>query len=226
MITSSPVALVIGMGPGLSAALAERFAAGGFTVVGFARNSERSQALADSLAARGQRLELRKVDAGDIEALSDAIASVEQDVGPVEVLIHNAYRATFARPSAVPVHDLVADFRVNVAAALAAVQAVLPGMRERGHGTVLLTGGGLALDPTGWLEAASLAVGKAGVRNLAFSLNRDLAAEGIRVSTVTIAGQIAAGTPFDPAAIAGRYWEVYAADGAAPAEIIFRGATP
>ncbi len=53
---------------------------------------------------------------------------------------------------------LVGDFRVNVGGTLAAVQAVLPGMQARGRGSILPTGGGLALDPTGWLPAASLAV--------------------------------------------------------------------
>ena len=56
-------------------------------------------------------------------------------------------------------------------------------MRAAGRGSILLTGGGLALDPTGWLPAASLAVGKAGLRSLAFSMHKELAPEGIHVGT-------------------------------------------
>ena len=83
-------------------------------------------------------------------------------------------------------------------------------MREAGRGTILLTGGGLALDPTGWLPAASLAVGKAGLRSLAQTLHKELAPEGIHVATVTIAGQIQPGTAFDPDLIADRFWHLHA----------------
>jgi len=216
-----PVALIIGMGPGLSAALAKRFAAGGFTVAGFARNPDKSAALAESMAANGQHLVLRGVDASDFSALAGAAASVEAELGPIEVLIYNAYRATIGLPSQVSVDEVVVDFRVNVASALAAVQAVLPAMRERGRGTILLTGGGLALDPTGWLPASSLAIGKAGIRNLAQTLNKEISETGIRVSTVTITGQIAPETPFAPDVIAEIYWGLHSEAGLVPVEVIF-----
>jgi NAD(P)-dependent dehydrogenase (short-subunit alcohol dehydrogenase family) len=215
------VALIIGMGPGLSAALAARFAAGGFTVAGFARNPDNSAELTASMAANGQNLVMRGVDASDFSALASAVAKVEAELGPIEVLIYNAYRATIGLPSEVSVDAVVADFRVNVAGALAAVQAVLPAMRQRGGGTILLTGGGLALDPTGWLPAASLAIGKAGIRNLTQTLNKELAETGIRVSTVTITGQIAPQTAFDPDLIAQTYWQLHSQVGAVPVEVIF-----
>ena len=152
-----PVALIIGMGRGLSAALAMRFAQGGFAIAGFARNPDASAELAATMAERGHQVVLRAVDASDAGSLTQAIAAIEAELGPVEVLIYNAYRATIGLPSEVPVDQVVEDFRVNVAGALAAIHAVLPGMRQRGKGSILLTGGGLALDPTGWLPAASLA---------------------------------------------------------------------
>jgi hypothetical protein len=51
----------------------------------------------------------------------------------------------------------------------------------------------------------------------------DLEPDGIRVGTLTIAGQIAAGTDFDPANIANRYWEVVHSDGCWQAEFRFTG---
>ncbi len=225
MNTQQPVALIIGMGPGLSAALAERFAAGGHAVAGFARDPGKSAALAAQLAQRGQVLALRAVDAGDFAALGAAIAAVEAELGPIEVLIYNAYRATYAPPSEVPPAALMADAAVNIGGALAAVQAVLPAMRARGGGTILLTGGALALDPTGWLPAASLAVGKAGLRNLAYSLNAELAGSGIRVSTVTIQGMIAPGTGLAPERIAEEYGRLAKTEGPLPAERVFAGGT-
>lgn len=219
---SSPdaVALIIGMGPGLSAALAQRFAAGGYSVAGLARSPAKSAALAAAMAEQGQRLDLRSVDASDFAALAAAVRAVEDELGPVEVLIYNAYSATPAVPSQIPLDALVADFRVNVGGALAAVHAVLPTMQARGSGTLLLTGGGLALDPTPWLPAASLAVGKAGIRSLARSLHKEMEGSPIRVGTVTITGQILPGTPLAPDVIAERFWELHTMPAPAPAEII------
>ncbi len=215
-----PVALIIGMGPGLSAALAQRFAEGGYAIAGFARSPEKSAALAVAMAEAGHKLDMRAVDAGDFAMLSTAVRAVEDQLGGIEVLIYNAYSATPAPPSEIPLDALVGDFRVNVGGALAAVQAVLPGMQARGRGTVLLTGGGLALDPTGWLAAASLAVGKAGIRNLAQSLHKEMEGTPIRVGTVTVTGQILPDTPLAPETIAERFWELHAMPAPTPVEVV------
>lgn len=220
MSSTRPVALIIGMGPGLSAALAQRFAAGGYAIAGFARSPEKSAALAAEMAEQGHRLDLRSVDAGDFAGLASAVRAVEDQLGPVEVLVYNAYSATPAVPSQLTPEALVADFRVNVGGALAAAQAVLPGMQTRGKGSILLTGGGLALDPTGWLPAASLGVGKAGIRSLARSLHKELEGTPIRVGTVTITGQILPGTPLAPEIIAERFWDLHTAPDAAKVEVI------
>ncbi len=210
---TTPRAVIVGIGPGLGAALARRFAAGGFSVAGLARDPARIAAI--------EGVSLLSADAADPPGLGAAI----NRGGPVEVLIYNAYRATIAPvgPSGLEPAALVEDFRVNVAGALAAVQAVLPGMRAMGRGSILLTGGGLALNPTGWLPAASLAVGKAGLRSLAQTLHGELEREGICVTTVTITGQIQPGTPFDPDRIAERYWQLHAqANGRGEWESVFR----
>lgn len=220
MSATRPVALIIGMGPGLSAALAQRFATGGYAIAGFARSPEKSAALAATMSEQGHKLDLRAVDAGDFIALGSTVRAVEDQLGPIEVLIYNAYSATPAAPSQIPLDALLADFRVNVGGALAAVQAVLPAMQARGRGSVLLTGGGLALDPTPWLPAASLAVGKAGIRNLAQSLHKEMSGSSVRVGTVTVTGQILPGTAFAPDLIAERFWELHTMPNPAPVEVI------
>jgi NAD(P)-dependent dehydrogenase (short-subunit alcohol dehydrogenase family) len=94
-------------------------------------------------------------------------------------------------------------------------------MRAKQSGTVLFTGGGLALEP--FVEFASLSIGKAGLRSLALSFAKELAPDGIHVGTVTIAGMIKAGTHFDPDAIAEHFWELHAQPrGAWETERVFR----
>ena len=223
-MSKKPVALIIGMGPGLSLALARRFAAGGYHVVGFGRNIAKLEKSVLEMRADGLDVDLRSVDASDIDRLQSAIAATADEFGPVQILIYNAYRMTAALPSQLAPLDAMSDLNVNVVAPLAATQAVLPAMLKQGKGSIVFTGGGLALDPTGWLEAASLAIGKAGIRSLAMTLNKELSPKGIHAGTVTIAGAIASGTLFSPERISDAYW-AFAADAsqAKPAELVYRG---
>ena len=81
-----------------------------------------------------------------------------------------------------------------------AVRAVLPGMRERGAGTVLVTGGGSADHPV--TSMATLGVQKAAVRALAQVQAHALAPAGVHVATVTVRG-LSVG-PADPSRAASR----------------------
>jgi short-subunit dehydrogenase len=194
--------------------LASRFVQGGYAVVGLARDPSRLEAQPG--------VTMRTADASNPLALAKSIT----EGGPVSVLIYNAYRATMARrgPSDIDPAELVEDFRVNVAGALVAVQSVLPAMLNARAGSILLTGGGLALDPTGWLPAASLAIGKSGIRSLALTLHAELAPTGIHAGTVTIAGQVKTGTAFDPKRIAEAFWDLHAdRPGSFRGELVYRG---
>ncbi|MBR0655521.1 SDR family NAD(P)-dependent oxidoreductase [Plastoroseomonas arctica] len=211
---SRPVCAIVGFGAGVGAAVARRFAAGGFDVLGLARDPSRHAGLA------GPGIKMAMADAADPSSLAQALPA------GTEVLVYNAYAATMAQggPSSLSPEAITADFAVNVAGALAAARAVLPGMRAAVRGTILFTGGGLALDPTGWLPAASLAIGKAGLRSLAQTLHAELAPQNIHAGTVTIAGTVAAGTAFDPDRIAEAFWDLHSdPPGGFRAELIFRG---
>ena len=91
--------------------------------------------------------------------------------------------------------------------ALAAAQWALPAMRGRARGTLLFTGGGLALEPKPGLASASL--GKAALRSLALSLGAELAPAGIHAATVTICGFVRADTPLDPERVAEAFWDLH-----------------
>jgi NAD(P)-dependent dehydrogenase (short-subunit alcohol dehydrogenase family) len=109
--------------------------------------------------------------------------------------------------------------------ALAATQAVWPAMREAGRGTVLWTGGGLALAPQYGAAVPALTAAKSALRGLAFAAAPELAASGVRLATITIAGVVAPGGPFDPDRIAEAFWAAHAAPaGPSPVEHVFTGA--
>jgi NADP-dependent 3-hydroxy acid dehydrogenase YdfG len=94
---------------------------------------------------------------------------------------------------------------VNVGGAMIALQVALPAMVAAKAGTVLLTGGGLAVDP--WPHFTSLAVGKGALRNLALCLQKDPALTDVHTAHVIVHARI---TEEVAHRIAALYWELHA----------------
>lgn len=200
--------VVVGVGPGIGQAVARRFGREGHPLALLARRRDPLEAFASTLGAEGIAARAYAADAESAPSLKDALHAVEHDLGAIDVLVYNAVVMRPGTPLEVGVEQLVREFRVNVGGALVAAQHVVGAMKARRSGTLLFTGGGLALDP--WPQMASLAIGKAGVRSLAFSLHKDLKDHGVRVATVTVAGLVKSGAgPFDPGSLADIFWELH-----------------
>lgn len=214
------ICTIVGVGPGLGRAVAERFAYAGYAVGLIARDARKLEELAASMRARGYRPAVASADAADPASLRKAIATVESELGgATTVLVYNAVAFTPGTPTQLSPESLDSDFRVSVTGALVAAQAVASEMKQVGAGTILLTGGGLALHPNA--HAASLSLGKTGIRCLAFLLAQELRPAGIRVATITVAGYIQPGTHFDPLRIAEVYYQT-ACDGKSDIEIVYK----
>ncbi len=198
--------LSIGSGPGMGLATAERFAREGFQVVLSARNAAKTRELADQLKAKNYKVEVRTVDAGDPSSIASLIADVEKEFGSIDVLHYNAAAMRKATLLEQPQDTFNTDMAVNIGGALVAAQCVAVKMSERGSGTILLTGGGFALEPNP--KFLSLSIGKAGIRTMAHALFDDLTERGIHVATVTVAALVAAGSK-DAEAVAERFWHLH-----------------
>lgn len=183
--------------------VAKVFGKEGYTLALLARNPTKLETNSQELRQAGYSVHTIVADAGDRDSLINAFTQIRTELSDPEVLIYNAAAFTPGKPSSISFEQLIADFQVNVAGALVAAQQVTPAMKVNRRGTILLTGGGLALNP--FAAASSLAIGKAGIRSLAFSLAQELAGTGIRVGTVTICGTVKPGTHFDPDVIAQSY---------------------
>lgn len=217
----SGVCIVVGVGPGIGLAVAKRFAREGYAVGMVARHADRLDALAAEVERAGGRASAIQADAADSVSLGAALDRLRAELGDAGVLVYNASSSHGGPASELRLADLESDFRVCVTAALESVQRLLPAMRAAGRGTVLLTGGGLALKPQAAM--ASLSVGKSGLRALALALGEELAPAGIHVATVTVAGFVKPGTALDPDAIAQQYWRLHAQPaGAWEHEVVLR----
>ncbi len=194
------VCTIVGAGPGVSLGVARAFGKAGYALALVSRSGDKVTRIVKDLCGEGLRASGFVADAGDENSIRNVFGQIAANAGPVEVLVYNAFGFHAGPPSSLRIDDVMADFAVNVAGALACVQAVLPGMKSRSAGTILLTGGGLALEPAA--PVASLAIGKAGMRSLTFSLFQELRPWGIHAATVTICGPVQDGTHFSPDLIA------------------------
>lgn len=196
----------IGSGPGMGLATAERFAKEGFQVILSARNASKTKQLADQLKAKGYDAKVCTVDASDPASVAALVAEVEKLFGHIDVLHYNAASMRKATLGEQPTETFNTDLAVNIGGAQAAAQAVAPKMLERGSGSILLTGGGFALQPSP--DYLSLSIGKAGIRALAQGLFESFAPKGVHVATVTVAAFVDPNSK-DAEAVAELFWQLH-----------------
>jgi short-subunit dehydrogenase len=198
--------LLVGAGPGLGLAIARRFATEGYRITLVARGTDGLDKLVDGLADTGAGIDTIVADASDPDALGDRISALYSGPDAPGVIVYNAVMGAPDQLLSSSVAHLQTAYAVDVIGAIVVAQRACPAMKAAGSGIIIVTGGGFADYPVPAL--ATISMGKAALRSAATMLGADLKADGIRVATLTIAGQIVAGTAFDPERIAERYWEV------------------
>jgi NADP-dependent 3-hydroxy acid dehydrogenase YdfG len=204
---SNHTVMIVGAGPGLGHALAASFAQAGHPVALFARQQEQLESIVEELRGQNHNVAGYRADVTDADQLRSAIELAAQELGPPEVLVYNAFVWQMDRPSELTAHGLNDVLAVDVSGAVTAVNAFLPLLREP-RGTVLLTGGGLALQPSA--QVASLSIGKAAIRAYAQVLHEEQAERGIHVATITIDGVLRAGDErFDHHTVAATFLDVH-----------------
>jgi NAD(P)-dependent dehydrogenase (short-subunit alcohol dehydrogenase family) len=177
---TKPLALVTGVGPGTGAAVARRFAQGGYRVAMLARDADRLAALEreipDSMAV--------PCDVADPAALERAVAQV----GDPRVVVHNAVGGAFGTFTQIDADTLQRNFEINTMALFHLARLTTPAMIAAGEGALIVTGNTSA--QRGRAAFAGFAPTKAAQRILAESLARDLGPKGIHVAYLIIDASI------------------------------------
>ncbi|CAF3192839.1 unnamed protein product [Rotaria socialis] len=189
MASKKAVAVIIGVGPGLGASLAKRFAAGGYSIGLIARKESSLQPVQSELEQSGHTAMSVTADAGDAASIKNAIDTIRKkfDNDP-EVLLYNASGFFYGGILDLKPEVLQAALNTTVIGALAASQEVLPGMIKNGKGTILFTGATASL--RGSANFAGFAISKFGLRALGQSMARELGPQGIHVAHIVIDGGI------------------------------------
>jgi NADP-dependent 3-hydroxy acid dehydrogenase YdfG len=206
--------IIVGAGPNLGAAIARRFGREGLAVGLLARDPAKLEALAAELGSEGITAAHAAADIRDAPALSWAISSLVDQLGPVEVLEYSPLPAQeFMKPLLeTTVDDVRGPLELSVLGAVAAATAVIGPMVERGSGTLLFTTGGAAITP----NPARAGVGISFAAEVAYArmLHGELADRGVHVAHTAIGGRIGPGLDHEPADIADVLWRHHAERGA------------
>jgi NAD(P)-dependent dehydrogenase (short-subunit alcohol dehydrogenase family) len=130
---TNKVFLITGVSSGFGQAFARAALDEGHTVIGTVRNAEASKAF----ASMGERARAVLLDVTDFPAIEPAVKKLEQEIGPIDVLINNAGYGHEGTLEESPLEDMRRQFDVNVFGAVAMIKAVVPSMRKRRSGHIL-----------------------------------------------------------------------------------------
>ncbi len=170
------VCVVVGVGEGLGAALARRFAAG-YKVALVARSAGVIEAVAREIKSAGGE--------ADIAAADERIT---REFGPIEVLIYNGGRRPMGRLLETTPEVFEQTWRLHTFGAFLWARQVAPAMLARGSGSMLFTGATAGIRP--WPNSAAFAPAKFALRGLAQVMARDLHPQGVHVGYVNVDGGI------------------------------------
>ena len=226
MTTSQKVALLVGAGDAIGAAVARRFAQGGYTVCIARREADKSRALVEELRSKGLSAMAMSTDARTEEEIQRLFREVEEKAGPISVCLFNAGSNVQK-----PLLDTSGKLFFK-AWELACYAGFLVGreaakyMVPRGAGTILFTGATASIRGSSGFAAFSSA--KFGLRAVAQAMARELGPKNIHVAHLVIDsgvdtawvrerreqlwGKEALNNPdllMPPASVAASYWQLY-----------------
>jgi 2,3-dihydro-2,3-dihydroxybenzoate dehydrogenase len=176
------VALVTGAGGGIGEAVSRQLASAGATVVVTDANAESARAVAESIGAAGGRAHGFALDVSDRARVEALVAQVEQEIGPIEVLVNVAGIFTTAR--LVDTTDEAYDriMGVNAGGVFACLRAVGRRMIPRGRGAVVTVASQSCKVVR--VDQAAYGASKAAAEYLTKCLGLELAEHGIRCNVV------------------------------------------
>jgi NAD(P)-dependent dehydrogenase (short-subunit alcohol dehydrogenase family) len=175
---------VVGVGPGNGEAFARRFAADGYAVALLARRAE----LTAKLAAELPRAKAYACDVAEKASVEAAFAKVRAEMGDVDALVFNAGSGVWGSIEDVSPEDFERAWRINALGLFLCARQVIPAMRRRGQGAVIVVGA--TASRRGVAGTAAFAPAKMAQRALAESMARHLWPAGIHVALIVVDGVV------------------------------------
>jgi NAD(P)-dependent dehydrogenase (short-subunit alcohol dehydrogenase family) len=201
-------ALIVGVGPGLSASLARLFAKHGLQVAMAAREPDKLTKLAEETA--GATFACEATEPEEVAALFEVVVATQ---GVPDIVVYNASARARGPVTDLDPAEVVRAISVSAYGGFLVAQQAARHMVARGSGAILLTGASASVK--GYPNSSAFAMGKFALRGLASSLARELSPQGVHVAHFVIDGGIRGAnradendSTLDPDAIAETYWQV------------------
>jgi len=210
-MSENGIALIVGVGPGLGAALGRRFARAGMAVALASRDAGHLSSIVGEVASSGAAAHAYSADATDEGAVETLFEEVERDLGPITVAVYNASGRARKSILELTAEDVAQAWRGACFGGFLVGREAARRMVPRGSGTILFTGATASLK--GYAGSAAFAIGKFGLRALAQSMARELGPKGLHVAHVVIDGGIGedqGDARLRPDAIAETYYQLHA----------------
>lgn len=177
------VALVTGASHGLGACIARRLAQDGWNLVVTARTLQELGRLRDELEARyGSAVDVVAADLAHAEGVEALVAAVDRLGVAVDVLVNNAGAGSVGPMGDGAWTQEAARLHLDVIAPTRLMHRLLPGMLERGRGTIVNIASTAALRPSPWMSVYG--AGKAYLVHLSESLAAEAAGRRVRVIAI------------------------------------------
>lgn len=178
------VCVIIGVGPGNGAAFAKRFAKEGYHLALLARSSKLIKRLADEL----RNAYAYECDVSDSNSINKTFSQIQQDLGEIDIVVYNAGSGTWGNIEEIKPEQFELNWRINTLGLMLVSQQVIPTMKKRGHGSIIIIGA--TASKRGGINTAAFAPAKAAQRSLAESMAKYLGPHGIHVALIIIDGVI------------------------------------
>ena len=179
-----PVCAVVGVGPGNGEALARRFSADGYAIALMARRADLTARLAGELP----RARAYSCDVADAASVARAFDGARAELGDVDVLVFNAGSGVWGTIEEVSPEDFERAWRINAFGLYLTARQVIPAMRKRGGGAIVIVGA--TASRRGVAGTAAFAPAKMAQRGLAESMARHLWPAGIHVALIIVDGVV------------------------------------
>ena len=176
------VAWITGASSGIGAALARRMARAGWQVAASARSEDRLVRLADEAAADAGRIVPVPLDVTEPQAVEDAVARIEHEIGPIAQAVLNAGTHVPVRAEALRVADFRMLVELNLLGTVHCLAPLLPRLIDRRAGRIAVVAS--VAGYRGLPTAAAYGMTKAGLINMAEALRVELAPKGVTVQVV------------------------------------------